>query len=92
MSELLPVASLVMLVSAGLAIMLLDVFAKGRADAVEAASRLIRAWRDFLAAAEADVASKREAAGLEELSQNAQRVSLALEGLREDLRALEDAP
>ena len=67
-------------------------FAKGRADAVEAASRLIRAWRDFLAAAEADVASKREAAGLEELSQNAQRVSLALEGLREDLRALEDAP
>jgi len=32
MSELLPVASLVMLVSAGLAIMLLDVFAKGRAE------------------------------------------------------------
>ena len=32
MMELLPVASLLMLVSAGLAIMLLDVFAKGRAE------------------------------------------------------------
>jgi hypothetical protein len=67
-------------------------FAKGRAEAVEAASLLIRAWRDFLAAAEADVASKREAAGLEELSQNAQRVSVALEGLCEDLRAMDTAP
>lgn len=67
-------------------------FAKGRVDAVEAASRLIRAWRDFLVAAEADVARKREEAGLEELSQNTQRVSVALEGFQEDLRALETAP
>lgn len=67
-------------------------FARGRADAVEAASRLIRAWRDFLTAAEANVARMREEAGVQELSQNVQRVNLALEGLREDLRALEDAP
>lgn len=67
-------------------------FARGRADAVDAASRLIRAWRDFLTAAEANVARMREEAGVEELSQNVQRVSLALEGLCEDLRALENAP
>lgn len=67
-------------------------FAKGRTDAVDAASRLIRAWRDFLAAAEADVARKREEAGVEELSQKAQQVSVALMGLREDLLALDSAP
>lgn len=67
-------------------------YAKGRVDAVDAATRLIKAWGEFLAAAEADVARKREKAGLDELSQNARRVSVALEGLCAELRDLENAP
>ncbi len=50
-------------------------YAKGRADAVDAASRLIKAWKDFLAGAEAEVARKRQEAGVEELSQNVTRLS-----------------
>ena len=67
-------------------------FARARADAVASASRLIRAWRDFLVAAEADVARKREEAGVEELNQNARRVRVALESLCKELRALGNAP
>jgi hypothetical protein len=63
-------------------------YARGRADAVEAAALLIKAWGDFLTAAEADVARKREDAGVEELSQRVARVEAALEGLKDELQAL----
>lgn len=67
-------------------------YAKGRADAVAAASRLVKAWEDFLAAAEADVERKRAEAGADELSQNVGRVDAAIEGLNAELEALGDAP
>lgn len=65
-------------------------FAKGRTDAVEAASRLIRAWTEFLAAGEAEVARKREEAGVEELSQNVTRFSQAIQDLIIELQVLEN--
>jgi hypothetical protein len=66
-------------------------FARGRADAVDAASRLIKAWTEFLVAVEADVAKKRQEAGVEELSQKVRRVTAAIDGLNEALEALVDA-
>lgn len=63
-------------------------FARGRADAVNATSRLIKAWTDFLVSAEADVAKKREDAGVEELSQKVGRVTAAIDGLNDALKAL----
>lgn len=63
-------------------------YAKSRADAVDAASRLVKAWTDFLAGAESEVARKRQEAGIEELSQNAARLSHAIDGLYEELRVL----
>jgi hypothetical protein len=63
-------------------------YARGRADAVEAATVLIKAWTDFLIAAEADIARRREEAGIEELSQNVVRVTTAIDGLNAELQAL----
>lgn len=63
-------------------------YARGRADAVEAASKLIQAWTNFLDAAEGDVARKREEAGVEELSHNVGRVTSAIDELNVELQAL----
>ncbi len=63
-------------------------FARGRADTVDAATRLIKAWTEFLMSAEADVAKKREDAGVEEFSQKVGCVTAAIDGLNEALDAL----
>ncbi|GAN75849.1 protein DpdH [Acidisphaera rubrifaciens] len=63
-------------------------YAKGRADAVASASRLIRVWDDFVTAAEADVERKRAEAGIEELSLNVERVNAAIDGLNRELASL----
>ncbi|MGC1301451.1 MAG: protein DpdH [Caulobacteraceae bacterium] len=63
-------------------------YSRGRADAVEASSKLIKAWNDFLTAAEADVERRRAEAGADELSHNVARVTTAIDGLDAELRGL----
>jgi Cdc6-like AAA superfamily ATPase len=65
-------------------------YSKGRADAVEAAIKLIKTWTDYLVAAEADVERRRAEAGADELGQNLARVTTAIDGLDAELRALGD--
>ncbi|RWO55371.1 protein DpdH [Mesorhizobium sp.] len=61
----------------------LPTYARGRRDAVEAASRLVAGLTSFLGAAEAQIAQKRAEAGVEELAQKIAR----LEGIIDDLVA-----
>ncbi len=67
-------------------------YAKGRRDAVEAATGLIGAWTAFLTAAEADLTIKRADAGATELTENLSRLHAAADALGDELALLERAP
>ncbi|WP_372784826.1 protein DpdH [Phenylobacterium sp.] len=67
----------------------LPTYARGRREAVEAASRLVTAWTAFLDAAETEIAQKRTDAGVDQISEKIGRLSQVVDDLVSELEPLE---
>lgn len=67
----------------------LPTYARGRRDAVEAASKLSAALTSFLGTAEAQIARKRAEAGVEELAQKMARLESVIDDLVTELESLD---